>query len=460
MSELVLVGADEVVPLADGTTARYVNLDYAASTPASTGVLKAVERFAPYYSSVHRGAGFKSLVSTEVYEAAREAVRDFFVAPRSHSVVFTRNTTESLNLLAAALPAGSSVVTFASEHHANLLSWQRLGISVRILPIPCDESAALDLARGALESGRADLLAVSGASNVTGELWPLDALARLAHEHGAEIVVDAAQLAPHVPIDMTGSGIDYLAASAHKMYAPFGTGVLIGTGHWLDRAEPLLRGGGAVRFVTTDEVQWADLPDRDEAGSPNVVGAYAFAVALGELSDYGMARVQEHDASLGAYARERLAGVSGVTVHRLWPETAPRTAVAAFSVAGYHHSLVAAYLSAEHGIGIRHGCFCAHPLVARLLGMSDSDVSNVADTLRATGQTPSVGTLRASMGIGSSETDVDLLVDALWRLVKQGPSASYDLDAASGEYLLRDDRRPRPDLGLQLRTSRRSGESS
>lgn len=450
MTTLELVGAGLEVPLVTGGTTRYVNLDYAASTPALVGVVRAVEALLPFYSSVHRGTGFTSVVSTEAYEGAREAVRAFFGVPEGHTVVFTRNTTDSLNLLAAALPAGTHVLSFASEHHANLLAWRREGIGVELLPISDDAAGCVALAEEHLRRHRTDLLAVTGASNVTGEIWPVAELARVAHEHGARIAVDAAQLAPHVPVDVGALGVDYLAASGHKMYAPFGAGVLIGSPHWLGDGPPLLRGGGAVRFVTADDVVWADLPDRQEAGSPNVVGAHAFGAALCELGEYGMDRVERHDVDLGASLRRRLAEVDGVEVYRLWPDDAPRTGTALFNVRGHHHSLVAAALSAEHGIGVRHGCFCAHPLIGRLLDVSEETVAEVLARMRSGVREPLAGAVRASVGVGSTEEDVERLVDALGALVEEGPRAAYAVDAGSGEYVLEHDDRPRPAVGPKL----------
>lgn len=450
MNELELVGCDLEVPLTGGGTTRYVNLDYAASTPAMKTVLTAVESFLPYYSSVHRGAGYKSLVSTEVYEAARRVVSSFLNAQSDSTVIFTRNTTDGLNLLAAALPEGASVLTFASEHHANLLAWSRAGVQVHYLPIPLDQTACVESAVKHLRSNPTTVLAVTGASNVTGELWPIAELAQVAHAHGAAIVVDGAQLAPHAPIDMKALEIDYLAISGHKMYAPFGVGALVGRTQWLKDRVPYLRGGGAVKFVTTQEVLWAGLPDRQEAGSPNVVGAVALAAALRELSSYGMNRVWDHDHHLGSYARERLSAIDGVEVYQLWPSASPRTGIALFNVRRYHHSLVAAILSAEYGIGVRHGCFCAHPLIAGLLRLTDGEVEDLRSTMRSEERTSIPGAVRASVGIDSTEEDIDRLVDAVEGIAKYGPRTEFVIEPSSGEYIPAFDDRPRPDLGLLL----------
>lgn len=445
---LRLVGHDLDVPLASGATVRFVNLDYAASTPSSLGAWRAAESFLSYSASAHRGGGFTSVVSTEAYESAREVLRGFFGAPPGHTVILTRNTTDALNLLASALPSGTSVAAFASEHHANMLPWRRPELSTHLLPVPRDAGSCVALADEHLRRRRVDLLAVTGASNVSGELWPIGELAAVAHAHGAAIAVDAAQLAPHVPIDMSATGIDYLAASGHKMYAPFGVGVLVGRKRWLDTGVPPRQGGGAVRYVSRDDVLWADLPHRQEAGSPNVVGAVAFAAALHELATCGMDRVEEHDRVLGAYARSRLADLDGVELYRLWPEGSPRTGIALFNVRGLHHSLVSAALGAEHGIGVRNGSFCAHPLMADVLGMTGSQVAQVRAQLDGVAGPPVPGALRASVGVGSTEEDVDRLVTAIAALVEEGPQAEYAQDPVTGTYALASDLRPRPRFWL------------
>src|SRR5687767_7492083 len=266
---LRLMGADTAVPLVTGETRRYVNFDYAASAPALQVVRDAVGELLDWYSSVHRGAGFKSRASTAAYEGARESIRHFVNGRDDDAVIITRNTTDSINLLAGTLPEGTHVVAFAGEHHANLLPWKRCA-GVRYLPVPETPAAMLEALDATLKDlphcDDPHLVAATGASNVTGEMWPLAEIAALAHEHGARLLVDAAQLAPHAPIDMQRDGIDYLALSAHKLYAPYGAGALIGERDWLSTGDPFLRGGGAVKIVTIDETVWAELPDRQEAG--------------------------------------------------------------------------------------------------------------------------------------------------------------------------------------------------
>ena len=364
-----MLGADAEVACRDGRRLRYANLDNAASTPVMAEVWEAVEAFMPWYSSVHRGTGGKSQVATAEYEGAREVVARFVGARASDSVVFVRNTTEATNLLAASLPGGTRVLSSLTEHHANMLPWRQH--DVRLLPITRTPDELLDACERALRAERIDLLAVTGASNVTGEVWPVGELARLAHRYGAELFVDAAQLAPHRAIDMARQGIDLLAFSGHKLYAPFGSGALVGR---LRDGEPLLAGGGAIRLVTSDDVIWADAPDRFEAGSPNVVGVVALAAACRALLALGMDAVAAHERSLAVRMWTALERVPGLELLTQWPRgTVDRVGVATFNLRGYRDPLLAAILSAEHAIGVRHGCFCAHPLMTHVLRVPDVD---------------------------------------------------------------------------------------
>ena len=429
-----LIGAETVVPCVDGRSRRYVNLDYAASTPVMAAVWDAVEAFMPWYSSVHRGSGVKSRISTAAFEDARETIAEFVGGRADDAVVIVRNTTEAINVLAAALRDDAGVLSTAVEHHSNLLPWRRHAL--RLLPATDSPDELLERCERALRAARPriELVAVTGASNVTGEVWPVAELAELAHAHGAQLFVDAAQLAPHRPVDMAGSGIDFLALSGHKLYAPFGAGALVGDRRRLSERAPLLHGGGAIELVTPDDVIWADAPQRHEAGSPNVVGAVALAAACRSLLDIGMDSVAAREQALASYLWSGLSTVPGLRTLRLWPEDVERVGIATFELEGYRHPLVAAILSAEHAIGVRHGCFCAHLLMTWLLGVPDAEVERLAADLRA-GRRPGLpGAVRASLGLGSTPDDIDRLVDALHEIAATGPRSRYVHEAGLDEY--------------------------
>jgi selenocysteine lyase/cysteine desulfurase len=443
-----LLGADTEVPCLDGRARRYVNLDYAASTPVMAGVWDAVEAFVPWCSSVHRGSGMKSQVSTDAFEAARGYVARFVGARSDDTVVFVRNTTEAVNVLAASLPEGTSVLSSGVEHHANMLPWRRH--RVRMLPFTRFPGELCDEAERALRAQRTDVVAITGASNVTGEVWPLAELAEIAHRHGALLFVDAAQLAPHRPIDMAGTGIDLLALSGHKLYAPFGAGALVGR---IPEGEPLIAGGGAIKLVTIDDVVWADGPDRYEAGSPNVVGAVALAAACRILIEIGMDEVARRERALFARLWSGLAEVPGLERLGLWlPGTTDRVGVATFNLERYRHALLAAVLSAEHAIGVRHGCFCAHPLMTRLLRVPDEESARLFAELRAGGHPQLPGAVRASIGLGTTEEDIDRLLAALREIATTGPRVRYAHVPEHDEYQPVDDSRIRPAPGVSAAT--------
>ena len=426
---LPLVGADCTVPLADGRQRRYVNLDNAASTPPLRAVLDAVTDFMPWYSSVHRGAGYKSVVSTNRYEDARSTVARFVGAdPREHVVIFGRNTTEAINKLSyrLALAGGDIVLISQLEHHSNDLPWRA---RARVLRIRADAKGALDEEHAARllreHAGCVRLLAVTGGSNVTGHMPDIHRLATLAHAAGARILVDAAQLAPHRRIEMGAiddpGHIDYLALSGHKMYAPFGVGALIGRRDTFEQGEPEMRGGGTIRFVSADEVAWAAAPERDEAGTPNVVGAIALAAAIDALERIGMDAIAAHEATLTAHALRGLATVPGLRVYGDHDPrgAAQRLGVIPFEIAGVPHDRVAARLAAEHAIGVRNGCFCAHPYLAHLLRLDDAQRRAVQRRLAADDHRDSPGLVRISFGAGNTLDDVDALIAALQAIVTQ-----------------------------------------
>ncbi|MBF6294363.1 aminotransferase class V-fold PLP-dependent enzyme [Nocardia farcinica] len=393
-------GDDLRVPLVQGGTTTYANFDLAASAPALATVADRIQHLLPYYASVHRGAGYASRISTECYEAARGSVARFLDAGDDQVVVFTRNTTDSLNLLAGCVPGETVVLDI--EHHANFLPWTRHGRRVVRAADTIEETLRRLVAE--LCARPAALLAVTGASNVTGEVLPLRRLAEIAHQCGARLLVDAAQLAPHRRISLRDTGIDYLACSGHKLYAPFGAGVLVGRRDWLDAAEPYLAGGGAVREVGVSDVAWASAPQRHEGGSPNVLGAAAIAAACDALGAVDAEALVAHERQLTERLRAGLAAVPGCRVLRVFADSSDCVGIVAFTLDGYEPGHVAAYLSAEHGIGVRDGRFCAHPLLARL-GVAAA--------------------LRASVGVSTTAEQVDRLVGAVARLVERGTAWNY-----------------------------------
>ncbi|GAA3751430.1 aminotransferase class V-fold PLP-dependent enzyme [Streptomyces tremellae] len=412
---LPVLGTEVCAPLADGTEIPYAALDYAASAPALRRVWEDVAAYLPYYGSVHRGAGHLSRLSTDLFEESRRTVAAFLGCRPDDRVVFTRSTTDSLNLLATSLPEGCEVFVFETEHHAALLPWQRTA-SVTYLDAPRSPVAAvatLDAALAARDTARPALVCVTGASNVTGELWPVPELAAAAHRHGARIVLDAAQLVPHLPVDVAALDVDWVAFSGHKLYAPFGAGVLAGRADWLREAAPYLAGGGATRRVarTADggvETDWNTDDSRHEAGSPNVVGAYAIASACRALAEAGFENLAAREQLLLGRLVSGLAELPRVRVLSLFGEGAHRVGVVSFVVEGYDSSAFAAALSDRYGIGVRDGLFCAHPLVRLLTGAAAGEGAGC-------GEGP-LNAVRVSFGAGTPEEHIERFVRAVREL--------------------------------------------
>ncbi|MFF5671519.1 aminotransferase class V-fold PLP-dependent enzyme [Streptomyces hygroscopicus] len=429
---LPVLGSDVLVPLVTGGEVTYAALDYAASAPALRRVWDDIAAYAPYYGSVHRGAGYLSQLSTDLFENSRKDVAAFLGCREDDQVVFTRSTTDSLNLLAAVAPRGTEVFVFETEHHASLLPWeQREDVTVRYLSAPRSPGQAVRTLQTAL-AGRGEgpaLVCVTGASNVTGELWPVRELAAAAHAHGARIVLDAAQLAPHHPVDIAAADVDWVAFSGHKLYAPFGAGVLAGRADWLRAARPYLAGGGASRKVTRRDdggvdVEWHTTAARHEAGSPNVIGVYAIASACKALTEAGFEGLVARERQLIATVREGLAEVPEVRVLSLFGDDAPRVGVLSFVVDGWNSSHFAAALSAEYGIGVRDGLFCAHPLVRTLLDSEPDEPGECGAPEAAPGER-SLNAIRVSFGAGTPDEHVERFVRAVKELVRDGARWSY-----------------------------------
>jgi selenocysteine lyase/cysteine desulfurase len=442
-----IVGAHRRVPTLDGSMRPCIDLDNAASTPALREVMDTICAFMEWYSSVHRGSGFKSLVATRAYEDARATVADFVGASaRDHVVIFGKNCTEAINKLSYRLPLVRDDVVLVSllEHHSNDLPWRA---RARVVHVQADAGGELDeddldrlLARHA---GHVKLLAVTGASNVTGCMPPIHRLAEKAHAAGARIMVDCAQLAAHRAIDMRPlddpAHLDYVTLSAHKLYAPFGAGALIGRRDTFEHGEPEYRGGGTIDFVSTDSVAWAGSPERDEAGSPNSVGAVALAAAMRALTRIGMAAVARHESALTAHALARLAEVDGI---RIYGDADPgrvgrRLGVIPFNLGELPHGKVAAILGTEFGIGVRSGCFCAHPYVTHLLGIAAVDAERLRADLAAGDRAAVPGMVRISFGLYNSIDEVDACIEGLKRIASGAFAGTYDVDRCTGEYSAR-----------------------
>jgi len=440
-----IIGIDSLVPLLDGSMVRYVNLDNAASTPVHQDVMDTVNQFMNYYSSVHRGTGFKSRLSTVAYDQAHEIVAHFVGAdPTTNTVIFGKNTTEAVNKLSYRLPIkpDSVVITTQMEHHSNDLPWRRIAKVVHVKVLPNGNLDEQDFDRQIQKyEGRIAIVTVTGASNVSGYLLPVHRLARKTHEAGAMILVDAAQLAPHRKINMRADDdpehLDFVALSAHKMYAPFGTGALIGPKKVFLSGAPEYPGGGTVDVVTEDEVAWAGMPDRDEAGSPNVVGAIAMAAAVNMLNRLGMDNVAAHEEELIAYALEKMGKIRGLTIYGERDPAKAKQKVGAipFTLEGISHFKIAAVLGYEGGIGVRSGCFCAHPYVVNLLGLQEAQASGWRSKILSGDKSNMPGMVRASFGCYNTKEDIDRLVAMLQHIARGDYRGDYQLITSTGEYI-------------------------
>ena len=440
----LIVGLDQPMPVLGGRMVPYINLDNAATTPPLKSVVETVNRFLPYYSSVHRGAGFKSRVSTAAYNDAHDTIARFVGADTSgNTVIFGKNTTEAINKLAYRFPLAddSVVISTEMEHHSNDLPWRARARVVRARVTGDGRLDEDDVDRLLDAYGRrVALLTVCGASNVTGLVQPIHRLARKAHAVGARILVDAAQLAPHRRIDVKPDDdpdhLDYVAISSHKMYAPFGTGALIGRRDTFLSGAPEYQGGGTVEIVTPHDVHWAGLPDREEAGSPNVIGAIAIAAAAQALMEDGMDAITQHEAALTAYAIERLRSLPAVTIYgpSNTGSAVDRVGVITFNVGSIPHALVAAILGYEAGIGVRSGCFCAQQYVMRLLGIAEPDLSRRHREYLAGDRSRKPGMVRVSLGAYNVVEDIDALVAMVERIAQGQYEGQYCVVPETGDY--------------------------
>lgn len=409
-----IYGYQQTVPTQNGLR-RYINFDNAASTPPFNRVMQRINEESLFYSAVHRGSGYKSEYSTELYETARATVAEFFhVDTSENAVIFTKNTTDSLNKLEYYLPylSGKYVVFSAFEHHSNELPWQKhpyLRLSL--------DNGQIDLNK--LEEifrknrNKIKLLAISGASNVTGYTPPINEIAEIVHHYGSKIVVDGAQLVPHRKItfnsEKSAQNPDFLAFSGHKVYAPFGSGVLIGPKSLFKNGMPSQLGGGTLSGFSRQGILWNEPPFNEEAGSPNVLGAVAIEESLLTIDEIGMHNIIHLEEKLTNYTLQELKKIPRITVYEA--PKGQRVGVIAFNVIGRHHSKVADYLSKNMAIGVRSGCFCARRYVADLLQLDYQTFNSISNP-----QNPP-GMVRISFGCYNSLSEIDVLLECLRNLV-------------------------------------------
>jgi cysteine desulfurase / selenocysteine lyase len=439
-----VLGATRPVPVLGGGLRPQIFLDNAASTKPLREVSEFLRAAELHYSNIHRGTGHDSVLCTRRYEEARAIVAGFVGADPDHDVAIpVRNATEGLNLLASSfgLTPEDVVLTTLLEHHSNDLPWRG---KARVEYVGLRPDATLDLA--ALErrldelQGRVRIVAVTGASNVTGEVVPVHAIARQAHARGARVVVDAAQLVPHRALRMLPhedpEHLDFVVFSAHKLNSPYGEGAIVGERRHFDEAAPYLQGGGTVYAVGLDHVIWADAPERQEAGTPNVLGLLALAAAIRVYQRLGMEAIADHERALTGRLLAGMRALPGVAI--LGPSDPTRLenrlGVVTFVVDGLPYQQVAAILSYEYGIAVRAGCFCAHPLIKHLLAVDAVEERRLETFIHAGDRRLVPGAVRASIGIHNTAAEIDRFLEALRAIVERRWSGRYAQEIATGEF--------------------------
>lgn len=399
---------------ASGLQKSITYLDHGASTHPSLVVLEVYRDFLEnYYANIHRGNHFLSQRSSSLFDDVSQVVLDFVGADAGRSgVIFTANTTTALDIASYLMQEieGATLVS-NMEHHSNDLPHRRRG-DVQRIEVLADGTLDYEDLETKLRTHRIKLVAITGASNVSGYLPDIHRIARMAHAHGARILVDAAQLVAHMTVSMRGSGdddsIDFLAAAGHKAYAPFGAAFLVAPTSVIEATDPYIPGGGTVKFVTDTQVVWADGVDRHTGGTPNIAGVIAIGAALRWLSAIGLDWVRAHELELLEYAEARLRAIPGVRMLGSVPIDR-KLGVMSFNIRGLYHESASALLNDNYGVATRNGCFCAHPYLAQLLHCSESDLRGII--AGATTRLP--GAVRATIGIYNNREDLDKLLGAV-----------------------------------------------
>lgn len=379
-----------------------VYLDNAATTQKPRCVVEAItDEYYNVNANVHRGVHYLSQQATDLHEAAREKVRLFINARSTNEIIFTRGTTESLNLVVSSfcdgmMQEGDEVIVSVMEHHSNIVPWQlqaaKKGISIRVIPMTDEGELRLDEYEK-LFTERTKIVSVTHVSNVLGTVNPIEEMIRIAHEHGVPVMVDGAQSTPHFAVDVQAMDCDFFAFSGHKMYGPTGIGVLYGKEEWLDRLPPYQGGGEMIESVSFEKTVFEHLPFKFEAGTPDYVATTGLAKAIDYMTAVGMDNIQRHEHELTEYAMQRLSEVEGI---RIFGRAPRKDAVVSFLVGDIHHLDMGTLLD-RLGIAVRTGHHCAQPLMIRL-GIQ--------------------GTVRASFAMYNTREEIDALASGIERVSK------------------------------------------
>ena len=411
-NKIVINGKKQVIP---------INFDNAATTPVLKKVMRAVLKASENYGSIARGDGQKSQYSSDLYEECRRYVIDYFNAPlNKYTAIFVSNTTEGINKLSNILIENKNdiVITSRMEHHSNDLPWRG---KCDLKYVEVDEKGRIIMEEleemFSIYQDRIKYVTITGASNVTGYITDIRRVAKLAHKYGAKLIVDGAQLVPHRAINICGKEdddyIDFLIFSAHKVYAPFGSGAIIGLRDELEKYPPDTKGGGTVERVLDDEIIWLSTPEKNEAGSPNFFGAVALMQALKEMNKIGLELIESNEKKLLKMLIDGMKNFERVILYGDNENIEDRLGIMVFNIDRLCYEMVGEYLASIRGIAVRQGGFCAHPYTRRLLGIKNDEIE---EYIKKNGMP---GMVRVSLGAYNSEKEVNIFLETIEYICKK-----------------------------------------
>ena len=411
-NKIVINGKKQVIP---------INFDNAATTPVLKKVMRAVLKASENYGSIARGDGQKSQYSSDLYEECRRYVIKYFNAPlNKYTAIFIGNTTEGINKLSNILIENKNdiVITSRMEHHSNDLPWRG---KCDLKYVEVDEKGRIIMEEleemFSIYQDRIKYVTITGASNVTGYITDIRRVAKLAHKYGAKLIVDGAQLVPHRAINICGKEdddyIDFLIFSAHKVYAPFGSGAIIGLRDELEKYPPDTKGGGTVERVLDDEIIWLSTPEKNEAGSPNFFGAVALMQALKEMNKIGLELIESNEKKLLKMLIDGMKNFERVILYGDNENIEDRLGIMVFNIDRLCYEMVGEYLASIRGIAVRQGGFCAHPYTRRLLGIKSNEIE---EYIKKNGMP---GMVRVSLGAYNSEKEVNIFLETIEYICKK-----------------------------------------